>query len=272
MINTGCYSSLLFHSASNLPVHHLSLRPRLLPPPYPRPPPAGGPGLYFFAVFSGRVCIASFHFHFAFPFFPPKTPNSFAFEPFYDIIIHSMSDIGPVQRGQSAFPPHHTPNLFSSLPMPSGFGPRYILSIMFIATELSTPFVNVRWHLLHVTPPQGSLSVSTTRPMHSKRCLPDVHSKSDVNKPDQAGLLSTLKLVNDVVLVVVFAISRVCALPFQLRMVVKHAGPLGRASASWVMVQCVLSFVVIACLNLWWFGRMLRLLGRQGKMNSKDAE
>lgn len=164
----------------------------------------------------------------------------------------------------------------------------YVLSTMFVATEVSTPLINLRWHM-HEAGGQGSIWYRA----------------------------------NGVAMVLVFFLCRVAALPWQVsgcvvwcgcgvwwwcvlyvlyvattyplklllqlllllathkpnphppythalrqaKMVARHVVPLGKASHWLVSLQCVLSFALICVLNTWWFAKMaqglLRLLQKQ---------
>jgi hypothetical protein len=152
----------------------------------------------------------------------------------------------------------------------------YILSIMFIATELSTPFVNLRWHLLHTLPHQDTLRPALNGGREGGKAGgkdgKPTNGEKNKNGPKQSSSMERWMRLTDVAMVVVFGLCRVLALPFQFQMVVRHVLSLGRVSRWWVSVQCGVSFFVIGFLNVWWFGKMLALLKRGGRKGGKEEE
>ncbi|KAM3568009.1 hypothetical protein VYU27_009862 [Nannochloropsis oceanica] len=144
----------------------------------------------------------------------------------------------------------------------------YVLSIMFIATELSTPLVNLRWHLIHMGSNHG-----LSRPTREGGRLGGKARGREWTPMDggkDKGPLARWARPVDMAMVVVFGVCRVLVLPFQFKMVTRHVIALGKVSRWWVSVQCGASFVVIAVLNVWWFGKMLALLKKRESKRGRE--
>jgi hypothetical protein len=146
------------------------------------------------------------------------------------------------------------------------FRAAYVLSIMFISTELSTPFINNRWCMheavtythtdtdTHTNGERKGKGKTKERGTENGKIDNDTHTHTQI----YADLHPTLYLINGCLMVGVFGCVRVCMLPFQASMVWRHVSVLVRVSNVWVGVQCVCSFVMIAVLNCYWFWMMVK--------------